>query len=103
MPTPNDIKDFAVAYEAFWDTLRATDRGEVEWNALSVWSRLLKENQITVGVEIIPPATLDGHRDKARAEMAKIETIKREKRDFDARHDARQDATDIPPEFEPNR
>lgn len=73
--TPNDIKHFAVSYEAFWDALRATERGENEWNALRVWSRLLDEAQITVGVEIIPQATLHNHMARAIAEDDKIKGL----------------------------
>lgn len=102
--TPNDIKDFAVSYEAFWDAHRKPEasRDRQDWNAVSVWARLLKMTQIAVNVEILSQATLDGHIAKAREEMAKIDSGIRLRLD-DARREALQDAADLPADYEPNR
>lgn len=77
MPTPDQIKDFAVSYEALWEALRVPerDRNRGVWNSIACWASILHGAQINCGVEIMPAATCLNHASKARAEMARIDSI----------------------------
>lgn len=75
MATPQEIKHFAVSYEAFWDAIRVPegDRDRQAWGNILGWSRMLKESQEAVGVEILEPITLQNHMDNARAHIDKLD------------------------------
>lgn len=77
MPTPDQIKDFAVSYEALWDALNTPDhkRNRTTWNSVACWAGILKRAQVDVGVELMSPATLQTHIDSARQHMERIDSI----------------------------
>jgi len=77
MPTPSQIKDFAVSYEALWDALRTPDneRTRATWNSVACWAGILKRAQVEVGVQLLLPITLQQHADEARRQMERIDSI----------------------------
>lgn len=89
------IKDFVVSYEALWEALRVprAQRGPEAWNSIACWARILHNAQVACGIEILPAATCLQHVEMARAELAKIDSLVRERND-DARREALQDAAD---------
>lgn len=79
MPTLDQIKDFAVSYEALWDALRTPDneRTRATWNSVACWAGILKRAQVDVGVQLMTPLTLEHHADEARRQMDRIDAVQR--------------------------
>ncbi len=77
MPTPDQIKDFAVSYEALWDALNTPDhkRNRSTWNSVCCWAGILMRAQRDVGVVLMADVTLQGHIDVARKHMERIDGI----------------------------
>ena len=101
MPTPADIKHFAVSYEAFWDAMRVPqeERTRSNWQEVLTWATLLWDSQTAVGVWILPEQTLQNHITTAQTAIARGQTAAEAAR-LEARSAVNPPATGF---YEPNR